>query len=131
MTAQPHQLTEKEGQYLVEIARAALEAGVRGKPLPPVPADLPARLWEPGAAFVTLRTRADGRLRGCIGSIVATRPLVEDVRAHAIDAALHDPRFPPVTPPELPGLALEVSYLTPLEPLPYRSPEDLLTRRPQ
>ena len=128
MTAQPHQLTEKEGQYLVEIARAALEAGVRGKPLPPVPADLPARLWEPGAAFVTLRTRADGRLRGCIGSIVATRPLVEDVRAHAIDAALHDPRFPPVTPPELPGLALEVSYLTPLEPLPYRSPEDLLTK---
>ena len=123
-----HRLTEEEGQWLLKVAREALEAGVRGLPLPPLPSGLPKRLAEPGAAFVTLRTKAEGRLRGCIGSIIATRPLVEDVRAHAIDAALHDPRFPPVTPPELPGLALEVSYLTPLQPLDYRTPEDLLAK---
>ncbi|NPA92544.1 MAG: AmmeMemoRadiSam system protein A [Chloroflexi bacterium] len=121
-------LTPVEGQWLLRLAREALEAGVRGQALPPVPADLPPRLWEPGAAFVTLRTKDTGRLRGCIGSIVATRPLVEDVRAHAVDAALHDPRFPPVTPAELPNLALEVSYLTPLQPLAYTSPEDLLAK---
>ncbi len=121
-------LSEHEGQWLLRLAREALEAGVRGQPLPPLPPDLPPRLREPGAAFVTLRTRHDGRLRGCIGSIIATRPLVEDVRAHAIDAALHDPRFSPVTPEEVPQLALEVSYLTPLQPLTYHSPEDLLAR---
>ncbi len=121
-------LTPVEGQWLLRLAREALEAGVRGQALPPVSADLPPRLWEPGAAFVTLRTKDTGRLRGCIGSIVATRPLVEDVRAHAVDAALHDPRFQPVTPAELPHLALEVSYLTPLQPLTYISPEDLLAK---
>ena len=122
------QLTAEEGQWLLRLAREALESGVRGQPLPPVPDEIPQRLWEKGAAFVTLREKANGRLRGCIGSIIATRPLVEDVRAHAIDAALHDPRFPPVTPAELPGLALEVSYLTPMQPLAYRTPQELLSR---
>ena len=127
MPSQPY-LTEQEGQWLLRLAREALEAGVHGRDLPPLPRDLPPRLLEKGAAFVTLRTKDTGRLRGCIGSIIATRPLAVDVRAHAIDAALHDPRFPPVTPPELPNIALEVSCLTPLQPLPYTSPEDLLAR---
>ncbi len=121
-------LSAAEGQWLLRLAREAMTRAVQGQPLPPLPPDVPPRLWEPGAAFVTLRTKDTGRLRGCIGSIIATRPLVEDVRDHAVDAALHDPRFPPVTPDELPNLALEVSYLTPLQPLTYRSPQDLLAR---
>ncbi len=121
-------LSAAEGQWLLRLAREAMARAVQGQPLPPLPPDVPPRLWEPGAAFVTLRTKDTGRLRGCIGSIIATRPLVEDVRDHAVDAALHDPRFPPVTPDELPNLALEVSYLTPLQPLTYRSPQDLLAR---
>ncbi len=121
-------LSAAEGQWLLRLAREAMTRAVHGQPLPPLPPDVPPRLWEPGAAFVTLRTKDTGRLRGCIGSIIATRPLVEDVRDHAVDAALHDPRFPPVTPDELPNLALEVSYLTPLQPLTYRSPQDLLAR---
>ena len=122
-------LTEEEGKILLGVAREALEAGVCGLPLPTLRGrGFPDRLWEPGAAFVTLRTKDTGRLRGCIGSIIATRPLIEDVQAHAVDAALHDPRFPPVTPPELPNLALEVSYLTPLQPLAYSSPQELLER---
>ena len=121
-------LTPEEGQWLLRLAREALEAGVHGRDLPPLPHGLPPRLLEKGAAFVTLRAKDTGRLRGCIGSIIATRPLAEDVRAHAIDAALRDPRFPPVTPPELPNIALEVSRLTPLQPLHYTSPDDLLAR---
>ncbi len=121
-------LSGAEGQWLLRLAREAMARAVQSQPLPPLPPDVPPRLWEPGAAFVTLRTKDTGRLRGCIGSIIATRPLVEDVRDHAVDAALHDPRFPPVAPAELSNLALEVSYLTPLQPLTYRSPQDLLAR---
>ncbi len=128
MTDSANRLSPEEGQWLLRLAREALEAGVQGQPLPPIPPNLPPRLHEDGAAFVTLRIKQDGRLRGCIGSIIATRPLVEDVRGHAVDAALHDPRFPPVQPAELPHLALEVSYLTPLQPLHAASPADLLAR---
>ncbi len=117
-------LTEEERQALLRLAREALELGVRGQKLPPLDwASLPPRLREPGATFVTL-TR-DGRLRGCVGALEATQPLAEDVREHAIAAALYDYRFPPVTPDELPDIRLEVSYLTPLEPLRYSRPEDL------
>ncbi len=120
-------LSEEERQILLRLAREALERGVRGLPLPPLDwQNLPPRLREPGASFVTL-TR-NGRLRGCIGALEATQPLAEDVREHAIAAALHDPRFPPVTPEELPDIRLEVSYLTPLEPLSYRTPEELIRK---
>ncbi len=117
-------LTEEERQALLHLAREALELGVRGQKLPPLDwSSLPPRLREPGATFVTL-TR-DGRLRGCVGALEATQPLAEDVREHAIAAALYDYRFPPVTPAELPDIRLEVSYLTPLKPLQYSHPEDL------
>jgi AmmeMemoRadiSam system protein A len=67
---------------------------------------------------VTLTGKADGQLRGCIGSILGDRPLVDGVIANAANAALHDPRFEPVTPGEEPGLHLEISVLTPLQPVP-------------
>ena len=120
-------LSEEERQVLLRLAREALEHGVHGRKLPPLNWDsLPPRLKEPGATFVTLTK--NGRLRGCIGALEAHQPLAEDVREHAIAAALHDPRFPPVTPDELDDIRLEVSYLTPPEPLPYERPEDLLRR---
>jgi hypothetical protein len=69
----------------------------------------------PGASFVTLKK--DGRLRGCIGSFSAQRPLMEDVRANAVAAATRDPRFAPMTSDELPGVAIEVSVLSAPQPL--------------
>jgi AmmeMemoRadiSam system protein A len=72
------------------------------------------------ATFVTLRD-AEGDLRGCVGSLVATRPLVDDVADNAVAAALRDTRFPPVAAGELDALALEVSVLTGHEPLPAMS----------
>ena len=68
-----------------------------------------------GASFVTLTEH--GRLRGCIGTLEAYRPLGEDVAAHAVDAALHDPRFRPVTAAEIPLLRFEVSVLSEPEPI--------------
>jgi AmmeMemoRadiSam system protein A len=72
-------------------------------------------LQRTGASFVTLTL--DGRLRGCVGSPRAHRPLVEDLRRNAVAAALRDPRFPPLASAELAPTRIEVSLLSPLEPL--------------
>ena len=67
-------------------------------------------------------------LRGCIGALEAYQPLAEDVREHAIAAALGDPRFPPVDENELSRIRLEVSRLTVPHPLEYSSSDDLLAK---
>lgn len=72
-------------------------------------------LREPGATFITLRWR--GGLRGCVGSVQAYRPLFEDVWRNARASAFHDTRFPPLEPREYPDLSVEVSLLSPPEPL--------------
>lgn len=83
-------------------------------------------LSQPGATFVTLTL--EGRLRGCIGSLEAYRPLAQDVAENALAAALRDPRFPPVSAQEWPGVQVEVSLLTPAEPLPVRDEADALAQ---
>lgn len=67
-----------------------------------------------------------GELRGCIGTLLAHRPLVEDVQTNARAAAFEDPRFPPLRSPELQGLNIEVSLLSSLEPMQFEDEEDLL-----
>jgi AmmeMemoRadiSam system protein A len=120
------QLTPEERSILLRLARDAMECAVRGEALPPLHlSTLPARLSEPGASFVTLTI--DGDLRGCIGTLQACQPLAEDVREHAIAAALRDPRFPPVTPAELGRIQIEIARLTPPVPLMYKDPIDLLS----
>lgn len=64
------------------------------------------------ATFVTLKI--NGRLRGCIGSLAPVEPLCQSVHDNAIQAALHDPRFPPVAPSELSRLTVDVSILSPM-----------------
>ena len=75
----------------------------------------PVWALEPGASFVTLTK--NGRPRGCIGSFAAQRPLLEEMRANAVAAATRDPRFAPMTPDELPAVAIEVSVLSAPRPL--------------
>src|SRR5262245_37585164 len=88
-------LTPDEQQTLLRMARRALEYGVRRKELPAVDeTGLSSPLRENGASFVTLTIH--GELRGCIGTLEARQPLVQDVCEHAVAAALEDPRFPPV-----------------------------------
>ena len=120
-------LTAEEKDTLLELARGALEAGVRSQTLPPLDLDaLSPRLQAEGASFITLTI--DGNLRGCIGALEPYQSLAEDVREHAVAAALQDFRFPNVGPDELPQIAIEVSRLTPPTPLEYTTPEDLLSR---
>lgn len=120
-------LTSDEKNILLRLAREALESGVKGEALPPLDlGTLPPRLQAQGASFITLTIR--GNLRGCIGALEPYQPLAEDVREHAVAAALSDFRFPPVRPDELPDIHIEVSRLTVPEPLAYTSPEDLLVK---
>jgi AmmeMemoRadiSam system protein A len=69
-----------------------------------------------------------GELRGCIGALEAYQPLSEDVREHAIAAALKDPRFPPVSENELSRIHIEVSRLTSPTALEYANSDDLLKK---
>lgn len=89
-----------------------------------------AWLDAPGASFVTLTSgRAPGgALRGCIGSLGARRPLREDVEANAVAAALHDPRFAPLTARELDDTVVEVSVLSVPAALPAADEAELLAR---
>ncbi len=105
-------LTQEERTTLLVHARDAAHRalGIRGHEAPPPAGE---QLLEPGACFVTWKR--DGRLRGCIGSVEARRPLVRDVEENAVAALLKDPRFPPSTPRDYPRLSLEISVLGPLE----------------
>jgi uncharacterized protein len=120
-------LTNEEKRILLKLAREAMEHGVTGKSLPALDRNgLTPNLLEQGASFVTLTINTE--LRGCIGALEAYQPLVEDVREHAIAAALEDPRFPPVEPAELNRIRLEISRLTAPLPLEYSSAEDLIKK---
>lgn len=118
------QLSAAERATLLLLARQSLERGVTRQPLDALDlSTLPEQLSEPGATFVTLTV--GGALRGCVGALEAYQPLAEDVREHAVAAALEDYRFPPVSPQELGRIEIEISRLTPPVPLEYERPEDL------
>ncbi len=106
-------LTADERRRLLEIAREAIRARVRGQPYSP-PA-IEGALAERAGAFVTVH-RGD-ELRGCIGYVERDRRLVDVVARSAAAAVSEDPRFLPVTEEELPALRVEISVLGPLEPV--------------
>ncbi len=117
-----------DGTRLVDLAREAVEVRL-GHGTLSRPEGAPS-LIQPGATFVTLTKH--GNLRGCIGTLEAWRPLLEDLRANAVGAAFHDPRFPPVVRGELDRIRFEVSLLSTPEPLAVAGERDLLDRiRPE
>ncbi len=82
-------------------------------------------LDEPGAAFVTLNSKGNGALRGCIGSIVSHQSLYKDIVQNAKSAAFGDPRFNALTPEEFDAITIEVSLLTPPKALYYKNIQEL------
>lgn len=83
-------------------------------------------LGQSGATFVTLNLY--GGLRGCIGSLVAHRPLIDDLIDNARSAAFRDPRFLPLSLTEFEEVEIEVSLLSEPKPLEYSSTADLKTK---
>ncbi|HEX5330769.1 AmmeMemoRadiSam system protein A [Sulfuricurvum sp.] len=75
------------------------------------------------ACFVTLNL--NHRLRGCIGSIIAHRSLIDDLISNAVSAAFRDPRFPPLSKEEFAKTSIEVSLLTPPQSVHYQDRNDL------
>ena len=119
-----NQISISEGKLLLEIASQAIRLELEDQPLPAINLEIyPAVLTQIGASFVTLTL--DGVLRGCVGSIIATDPLVIDVQQRAVAAAFHDPRFPPLTQDEYSRIKVEVSCLTKPVKLLYKTPEEL------
>jgi AmmeMemoRadiSam system protein A len=120
-------LTVAERQSLLTFARETIERALKSEPPLDVPTqELSSTLAEPGASFITLRKGE--LLRGCIGTLTAHRPLIEDVRQNALAAAFEDPRFPPLTAIELDQVNIEVSVLTKPDPLDYEEPDELLRK---
>jgi len=76
--------------------------------------------------FVTLTI--DKQLRGCIGNLSAEKSIIEGVKDNAVNAAFHDPRFPPLSKNELPNIDIEISLLSEPEKLEYQNGEDLLEK---
>jgi AmmeMemoRadiSam system protein A len=106
-------LTSAERHELLWLARQSIHAALHGA-APPECRTLTPALNAQGAAFVSLHQQH--RLRGCIGTLTADRPLYRAVAQMALSAAFDDPRFPPLTKSELPGVDIEISRLSPLVP---------------
>lgn len=112
-------------EELRALARSSIEHGLRhDQPVGVNPKDWPAALRRRRSTFVTLHLEEE--LRGCIGALEASRPVVEDVALNAFAAAFRDPRFDPVTTVDFPDIEIHVSLLSPIEPLAVRSEADLL-----
>lgn len=107
-------------QTLLALARQSIVAQVNGMSQP-VLAQPTAALQVTAGCFVTIKQQ--GQLRGCIGSFVAQRPLWQTVQEMAISAATRDPRFQPMRPSELKSFSIEISVLSPLQPI--QSIEDI------
>ena len=111
---------------LLAAARRSIEHGLaRGTPPPLEITAHPPALQRERASFVTLLD-GGGRLRGCIGSIEARRPLIADVSENAFSAAFEDPRFPALTPAEYRAIEIKLALLTPPEPIAFHDEDDLV-----
>ncbi|MEH6472953.1 MAG: AmmeMemoRadiSam system protein A [Halopseudomonas sp.] len=115
-------------QQLLAIARAAICAPLKPSRREPL-ADTHSADWNrPAACFVTLHEIDNQRLRGCIGTLEADKPLAQAVAYYAEQAAFHDPRFSPLRADELAKVEIEISVLSGLTPLPVKSEAELLSR---
>jgi AmmeMemoRadiSam system protein A len=112
---------------VLALAHESIAHGLtHGTPLSVKLNDYPACLTERTATFVTLKR--NGELRGCIGNLVASRPLVTDVAENAFAAAFRDPRFAPLTQADLTGLEIQISLLSTPENFKVSSEQELVEK---
>jgi len=111
--------------FVLKFCKQSIMAGLEKKNLTS-DVRIPEVFKELGAAFVTLQK--NGRLRGCIGSIVAHQPLIIDMAQHAYDAAFNDNRFSPLEKEELSEITISVSLLSLPEKINFKSEMELLEK---
>ena len=110
--------------YLIEECKKSILLGFEG--LKYEPEHTPGVLEQIGTSFVTLEIT--GHLRGCIGSIYADKPLINDITANAQSAAFFDPRFDPLRPEEFNDLTISISILSEPEQISFKDEQDLLNK---
>jgi MEMO1 family protein len=119
-------LSTADAERLLDLAEQAIRAGLDGRPRPEADAtNTPPSLLEPGGVFVTLEVV--GMLNGCIGAIEAIEPLAVAVPRLASAAAFGDPRLPRLSPDDWNSLRIKVSLLSPLDPIPAASRNDVVS----
>lgn len=108
---------QKHEDAYVALARKTIEKYVRTGDIISTPEKLPEEMYRQKAGvFVSIKK--EGSLRGCIGTLSATRPSVADEIIHnAVSASSNDPRFAPVEPEELDMLTISVDVLGDMEPI--------------
>jgi len=124
------QLNLKEGRFLVQLARKAVEENLKNKKRISLPEDASKKLLKPCGVFVTINSvKHKGKeLRGCIGLPYPTTPLVQAVIESAISSATQDPRFYPLSLKELDSVVLEVSVLTPPQAIEVEKPSEFTSK---
>ena len=110
----PAPLQAADRRALLDLARASLQRFLATETVPR-PRHLAPRLLTPQGVFVTLKRH--GELRGCIGHLPGDFPVGLTTAWMAVQAGVNDPRFPPVSLKELPGLEIEISVMTPMKPV--------------
>jgi uncharacterized protein (TIGR00296 family) len=114
----------EDGKLAVSIARKTIETYLKDKKTPDF--KVPKHFNENSGVFVTLNSYPKHNLRGCIGYPEPHEPLINALVDSAINAATRDPRFPSVKLKEMDKLVVEVSLLTPPEPVEAKNPQDYL-----
>jgi uncharacterized protein (TIGR00296 family) len=125
------QLTQEEGEFLVKLARRAVEQYLTTGKILKMPKEVPPKLKERCGVFVTINSDEQGgghELRGCIGLPYPTSMLIQAVIESAISSATQDPRFYPMKAEELDQVVFEVSVLTPPEPVKVEKPQEYCTK---
>jgi AmmeMemoRadiSam system protein A len=110
-------LNQEQRNQLLRIARQSIEAALDGQRAEVDASQLDETLRRPSGAFVSLHTKDDGALRGCIGSIQPVAPLCQAIASSAINAAFRDPRFYPLRKDELVNVHIEISVMSPIGPV--------------
>lgn len=112
---------------LLKAARQSIAFGlIHAQPPSPDLKEALVELSRPGASFVTLKIKRE--LRGCVGRLEATRPLLEDVMENAFAAAFSDSRFSKLSPREFSQIHISISVLSVPEPIRCSSEKDLLKK---
>jgi uncharacterized protein len=117
--------TKEEHQLLLKLAKDSIVYGLKHHEMMTI--DLKQysiNLQTSAASFVTLKINSE--LKGCIGSLIAHQPLVQDIVHNSYAAAFEDPRFMPLIEEELPLLDIHISILSKSEPIVFTSEQELI-----
>lgn len=117
-------IKEYFSDYVIDVCKSSILAGFKNET--PKLEDIPAVFGQMGACFVTLEKQ--GNLRGCIGSIIAHRPLIDDLVKNAQNSAFSDPRFQPLSEDEFGELSIDVSLLSEPVKMDFDDEKDLLNQ---